>query len=193
MSRLAVRPVSFNAAKRWISEQHRHQPKITGWLFGVELLDNGVRVGVAACGRPARMLQDGATCEIVRVATDGTPNVCSYAYGALRRAAAALGYTRVITYARPDESGASVRGAGFVFAGLSRGGEWGRPTRPRKAAADPGPKLRWVWYATQPLCTCPPRATGPLAWPGPHAAGCPWAWHNTSEREARAAIAEVAL
>ena len=188
-----VKPISRNAAAEWIAKHHRHHGPPTGWLFGVGVYDGDERVGVACAGRPARLLQDGVTCEITRVATTGHLNACSYAYGALRRAAAALGYTRVITYTRPDESGASVRAAGFRFAGVSRGGDWGRPGRPRKAAADPGPKLRWVWYATQPLCTCPPRATGPLAWPGPHAAGCPWAWHNTSEREARAAIAEVAL
>lgn len=139
-------PISFNEAKAWIREHHRHQPAITGWLFGVQIQDDeGHRVGVAACGRPARMLQDGYTCEIVRVATDGTLNACSFAYARLRAAARELGYGRVVTYTRPDESGASLRAAGFRFAGISDGGEWSRPSRKRGPAVDSGPKLRWVW------------------------------------------------
>lgn len=184
---LDVRPVSFNAAKRWIAEHHRHQPAITGWLFGVELLDDGARVGVAAAGRPARMLQDGVTCEIVRVATDGAPNACSFAYGALRRAAAALGYTRVITYTRPEESGASLRAAGFRFAGVSEGGEWSRAGRNRRPAVDPGPKLRWVWYLHPPACTCPMERRGLT-----HAASCERSWLEWSEHAARAWLAERA-
>lgn len=206
---LSVRPVSFNAAKAWIAQRHRHQPAITGWLFGVEILAGGERVGVAAAGRPARMLQDGVTCEIVRVATNGAPNACSFAYGALRRAAAALGYVRVITYTRPDESGASVRAAGFVFAGVSEGGEWSRAGRQRRPAVDPGPKLRWVWYLRAPGCICDRRSPGPLRWPvtvgaggmvavdraasRDHLAQCEWSWFRESEHAARARLAGAAL
>lgn len=175
---LMVRPISFNSAKGWIAANHRHQPAITGWLFGVEIVDATGRVGVAAVGRPARMLQDGVTCEIVRVATNGAPNACSFAYGALRKAASALGYTRIVTYTRPDESGASLRAAGFRFAGVSAGGEWSRKGRPRKSAVDPGPKLRWVWYAKTPDCTCGSNN-------GKHAQNCELRWFNQSEHDAR--------
>jgi len=34
-------------------------------------------------------------------------------YGACRRAAFAMGYRRIITYTQADETGASLRGAGF--------------------------------------------------------------------------------
>ena len=145
---MTVRPISLNAAREWISECHRHLRRpVTGWLFGVEILDDtGKRVGVACCARPAaRMLQDGVTCEITRVATDGTPNACSFAYGALRRAAAALGYTRIVTYTRADEPGISPRAAGFVCEGPAGGGESSRPSRPRRESEDPSPKVRWVW------------------------------------------------
>ena len=183
---LTAQPVSFNAARDWIRQHHRHHPAIVGWLFGVQILDDGVRVGVAACGRPARMLQDGVTCEIVRVASlPGSPNACSFAYGRLRSASAALGYRRVVTYTRPDESGASLRGAGFRFAGVSRGGEWSRAERARAAARDPGPKLRWVWYADPPRCTCPPPANV-------HATACAISWLATSESDARALLAQEA-
>ena len=87
------RPISLNAARAWIAQVHRHLRRpIAGWLFGCEILRDGVRVGVAAAGRPPRMLQDGATVEIVRVAVlEGHRNACSFAYGRLRAAAVALG------------------------------------------------------------------------------------------------------
>ena len=143
---LTLRPISRNEATAWIATYHRHlkrPPK--GWLFGVELrLGCSRRVGVACAGRPlARLLQDGVTCEITRVCTDGAPNACSFAYGALRRAAFALGYTRVITYTRMDEDGASLRAAGFRDEGPAGGGEADRPSRPRAPVQDPSPKRRW--------------------------------------------------
>lgn len=148
---MRVRPISQNAASPWMKENHRHlKRKVTGWLFGVEILDDyGNRIGVAICGRPAaRMLQDGRTCEITRVATDGHRNACSFAYGALRRAAASLGYERVYTYTRVDEPGVSPRAAGFVFDGEAGGGEADRPSRRRKPVEQPIRKHRWVWPAT---------------------------------------------
>ncbi len=146
---MIVRPISRNAASAWIRDHHRHLKRPpTGWLFGVEILDasDGVTCGVACAGRPAaRQLQDGVTCEITRVATCGAPNACSFAYGALRRAAAALGYTRVVTYTRADEPGTSLRAAGFRDDGPAGGGEADRPSRRRGPVEDPSPKRRWVW------------------------------------------------
>lgn len=148
---LSVRPISFNAAREWISSTHRHlREPLTGWLFGVEVLSGQTRVGVACVGRPsARMLQDGVTCEITRVAViDGARNACSFAYGALRRAALALGYQRIYTYTRYDEHGASLRASGWTHEGAAGGGEWTRPSRHRDVTEDPVPKQRWVYYAS---------------------------------------------
>jgi hypothetical protein len=147
---MKVRPISLNAARDWIASVHRHLRRpITGWLFGVEVLDDGGnRIGVACAGRPkARMLQDGETCEITRVAVlEGHRNACSFAYGALRRAAAALGYTRIITYTLDaEEPGSSLRGAGFVDEGPAGGGEADRPSRRRKPVEQTGIKRRWLW------------------------------------------------
>ena len=147
---LSVRPISLNAARDWIAKTHRHLRRpITGWLFGVEILRDGKRVGVAAAGRPsARLLQDGVTCEIVRVAIrDGEKNGCSYAYGALRRAAASLGYQRVVTYTLASERGISLRAAGFIDEGIAGGGEADRPSRRRRNVEQPGMKRRWSWYS----------------------------------------------
>ena len=145
-----IRPITRNAARAWIAGVHRHLRRpVTGWLFGVELVDRdtGDRVGVAMAGRPAaRMLQDGRTIEITRVAVlEGHPNACSRAYGALRQAAVALGYQRIITYTRADETGHSPRAAGFRSEGLAGGGEADRPSRRRPPSEDPSLKVRWVW------------------------------------------------
>lgn len=143
-----IRPVTRNEATAWCANVHRHLRRpVTGWLFGVQILrPDGVRIGVAMAGRPARLLQDGLTIEITRVAVlEGNPNACSQVYGALRRAAVALGYTRVVTYVRSDEDGIACKAAGFRCEGPAGGGEADRPSRRRKPSEDPSPKTRWMW------------------------------------------------
>jgi hypothetical protein len=73
-------------------------------------------VGVATAGRPvARLLDDGETLEVSRVCVlEGNKNANSMLYGAIRRAATALGYRRLVTYTLPDESGSSLRAVGFA-------------------------------------------------------------------------------
>jgi len=103
---------------------------------------------VAIAGRPvSRLLDDGATVEVTRVCTTGEPNACSMLYGALCRAAAALGYSRVVTYMLAEEPGTSVRAAGFAFAARVEPAEsWSRPSRKRADAGGrpAGAKVRWV-------------------------------------------------
>jgi hypothetical protein len=83
--------------------------------------------------------------EVVRVATDGTPNACSILYAACARAARVLGFSRIVTYVLEDEAGTSVRAAGWTqdegeFGNLSWVGGKGRQQRADKV---PGPKGRW--------------------------------------------------
>jgi hypothetical protein len=92
---------------------------------------------------PARVWQGTGRVVISRVATDGAPNACSMIYGALCRAAKALGYREVWTYTLPHELGTSLRASGFEDQGLTRGGEHDRPSRSRAPAEQPGPKRRW--------------------------------------------------
>jgi hypothetical protein len=71
-------------------------------------------VGVAVAGRPiARAFDDGLTLEVNRTCTDGTMNANSMLYGAVWRAGKAMGYTRCVTYTQCEESGASLRAAGW--------------------------------------------------------------------------------
>lgn len=142
---IELRPITISAAIKFVRLHHRHLPAVTGGLWAVSVVDlDGDLRGVAIVGRPCRMLQDGYSAEIVRVATDGSRNACSMLYGACRRAAKALGYRRLYTYTLGSEPGTSLRAAGFRLDGTTKGGEWSRPSRPRAAAANSEPKQRWM-------------------------------------------------
>lgn len=115
MPGLCVVPITLREAKAFIAVHHRHNKPPVGWKFGVGLRSAGELVGVATAGRPvARHYDDGFTLEVNRSCTNGTRNANSMLYGAVWRAAKAMGYKRCITYTQHDESGASLRAAGFV-------------------------------------------------------------------------------
>jgi hypothetical protein len=99
---------------------------------------------VAIIGRPvARMLQDGWTAEVVRVATTGEKNACSMLYGAAWRACRSLGYRRLVTYTLAEEGGASLRASGYRCLGSAGGGSWSRESRPRVDHHPLQAKMRW--------------------------------------------------
>lgn len=149
---LRLTPCTITEAKRLVNKIHRHNDAPLSGLFAVACSDaNGVR-GVAIVGRPiARMLQDGATCEVLRVATDGAENACSMLYGACHRAAKALGWDRIITYTLATESGASLRASGWTReADVASAESWSRPSRSRvqtdmfgNERRPTGAKVRW--------------------------------------------------
>lgn len=140
-------PVSQRAARAWVTLTHRHLKPPRGDLWRTALEVGGVIEAVGIAGRPCRMLQDGFTAEFTRIASAAQVevNACSRLYGALRRAGQALGYRRFVTYTLEHEPGTSLRAAGFHDDGLTDGGEWDRPSRPRAAAEQPGRKRRWIW------------------------------------------------
>lgn len=143
--RLHIVPITQREAFAYVERNHRHHQPPRGSIIQVAASDaDGVVRGVAVVGRPvARMLQDGWTCEVIRVATDGVPNACSMLYGACWRAARALGYRKLVTYTLPEEGGASLRGAGFKLLGDAGGGSWSRKDRPRVDLHPMQVKLRW--------------------------------------------------
>lgn len=141
---LQIVPCTLREASAYVARVHRHHPPPQGGLFAVAVAAADQVCGVAIVGRPvARMLQDGWTAEVVRVATDGTPNACSALYGACWRAARALGWRKLVTYTLPSESGASLRGAGWRLIGEAGGGSWSRARRPRVDMRPTQSKLRW--------------------------------------------------
>ena len=147
---LRVVPIRHAEANEFVRRLHRHNRPTLGAIFCVAVADaNGVR-GVAIVGRPvARMLDDGATVEVLRVATDGARNACSMLYGAARRVARSLGYKRIVTYTLPQEGGASLRAAGFRCDGAAGkpAHVWhNRPGRSVEPIGDDlvGGKFRWI-------------------------------------------------
>jgi hypothetical protein len=127
-------PVTLRQASAFIERHHRHNKPPRGWKFGVGLQRDGELVGVATAGRPAaRHFDDGLTLEVNRTCTDGTRNANSMLYGAVWRAARAMGYRRCITYTQADEGGASLRAAGFFRV---------KDLPPRKSWAESSVKLR---------------------------------------------------
>jgi hypothetical protein len=144
--RLRVVQCSTTRAKDFVDDMHRHHTSSTGAQFCVAVADEtGLVRGVAMIGRPvARVLDDGWTLEVNRVATDGCPNACSALYGAAKRMAKALGYARLITYIRADEPGTSLRAAGFVFEENIRARSWDMPGRPRVDKTEIVRRARWA-------------------------------------------------
>lgn len=122
---IEIRPITFREASEYINMHHRHHKATVGHKFSVGCYDNERLVGVAVCGRPvSRYLDDGLTCEINRVCTDGTRNACSMLYGACCRIAKEMGYKKIITYTLKSENGASLKASNFVCEGEAGGTHW---------------------------------------------------------------------
>lgn len=137
-------PCTVTRAKRWVKETHRHLPELQGALFATSVIDStGALHGVCVATNPPRVWQGTGRVVIGRNSTDGASNACSMLYGAICRAAKALGYIEAWTYTLPDEPGTSLRAAGFEDMGLTDGGEWDRPSRRRAKAKHPEQKRRW--------------------------------------------------
>lgn len=151
-STLCLRACSIKEARRFVGEHHRHSRPPAGGGFAVAVESDGEIVAVGIAGRPvARLLDDGTTIEVTRCCTNGTHNAASMIYGALCRAATALGYKRAVTYTLETEGGASLRAANWRKDGETQAQGWDRPSRARPAVdlfgeqrVPPGSKIRWV-------------------------------------------------
>jgi hypothetical protein len=106
-----LQPITVKAARAWVKATHRHLPDLQGGLFAVAIHDLAGLCGVAVAGNPSRTWQGTGRIVISRVSTDGAENGCSMLYGALCRAAKALGYIEAWTYTLPHEPGTSLRAA----------------------------------------------------------------------------------
>jgi hypothetical protein len=97
---------------------------------------------------------DGRTVEVTRVCTDGTEHACSMLYGAIWRAALALGYSKALTYTLDGEAAIALRATGWMCEGptVPSGRSWWSPSSPNREQADlfgqhPRPtaaKVRWT-------------------------------------------------
>ena len=115
---LQMIPLSIKDANLFVQNFHRHNKPVHGAKFAVGASYKDELVGVAIVGRPvARRLDDGFTAEAVRVCVnDSAPkNTSSFLYGRIWRIWQQMGGKRVITYTLQDESGSSLKGAGYTI------------------------------------------------------------------------------
>jgi hypothetical protein len=134
-SKLVIRPISLAAANEFVGKLHRHHKPVVGHRFSISAIDEESNVvGVAIVGRPvARLTNAEEVLEVTRVCTDGTPNACSVLYSAAARVGKELGYREIQTFILETEPGTSLKAAGWIVKGRSKGGQWkhtdGNPRR----------------------------------------------------------------
>lgn len=148
---LHVVPLTLKKANEFVASIHLHHGAMPGGLdyFRIGAVDeSGALVGVAIIARPPnRNSDDGVTGEVVRLATDGTKNAGSFLYGACADICRRMGFARLITYTLESESGASLRGCGWVQTRSGIRSWWqshqvpGRTVKAREHYAER--KLRW--------------------------------------------------
>jgi len=160
---LRLVPVTKADADAFVAAHHRHNlpPKVT--ILQVAVAGEDGICGVAQAARPVSpKLCDGWTIEAVRVCTDGTPNACSILYGAIWRAARALGYRRLVTYTTEGEDGGSLRAAGLVPVFQGRPRSWDQAHRPRRNDHEVAQRTRWELRCEQMPDEEPPRVSQTL-------------------------------
>lgn len=152
-TKLRIIPLSLDEANTLVRHWHRHHKPLAQAKFSIGVCEPDGRVcGAAIAGRPvARLLDDGITLEVNRCVTDGTPNACSALYGAVARAAKALGFMKVYTYTRVDEPGSSLRAAGWKLDDPAiRARSWNMPGRKRTDKTEIVGRQRWLWESGLP-------------------------------------------
>jgi len=137
--------IELSVANQMVALVHRHHLPVAGHRFSLGAVKDARLVGVAIVGRPvARMRDQVNEAEVLRIATDGTKNACSFLLGACGRAAKALGYVRIQTFTLEIEGGGSLLAAGWKRDGDVDYGSWDRPSRGRDKTKHPtSAKVRW--------------------------------------------------
>lgn len=112
-------PVTLRKACAFVAQHHRHNLPPRGHRFSIGCTVTDRLVGVAIVGRPvSRNFNHDEVAEVIRVCVlaDAPKGTCSFLYGACWRAWRAMGGIKMITYTLQQESGASMRGAGWLRA-----------------------------------------------------------------------------
>lgn len=137
----AVR-VELSEANAFIGVEHRHHKPVTGHRFSIGAEKGGKLVGVATVGRPvAPKTCQKTVCEVTRLATDGTKNVCSFLYGKAARIAREMAFDKIQTFILRSESGTSLIAAGWDCEGETGVGDW--TNRTGRSGENHGPKVKW--------------------------------------------------
>jgi hypothetical protein len=100
MARFLAVPVDMAEANQLVVRWHRRHRRVRAYKLALAGVETAGRLlcGVVMHGRPVSgHLADGWTLEMLRLAGDGRPHLCSFLCGAAARAAAAAGYLRLVT------------------------------------------------------------------------------------------------
>lgn len=124
MSALTLVHVELKEANDFILRLHRHHKPVVGHRYSLGVNGHDCLVGVAIVGRPVGGTHQYDWVEVTRLCTDGTPNACSFLYGAAARAAKALGFARIQTYILKEEPGVSLKASGWKFDRMSHPPGW---------------------------------------------------------------------
>ncbi len=125
MPRLRVVPCTLKKANDFIEVYHRHSVRTSrdGGKFAIAVSYGIYIIGVAVVGNPlSATLMDGSTAEVLRacVLPDAPKNCNSLLYGACRRIWFEMGGAKIITYTLIEESGHSLKAAGWTMAALTQ-------------------------------------------------------------------------
>jgi len=151
---LRVIPAELKEANALVGLWHRHHQPCRGHRFSLAVVDgSGNYHGAAIVGRPVARMAGSLkeVLEVTRLVTDGTKNACSILYAAAARAGRALGYLKIQTYILDEETGTSLRAAGWQYEGRAGGGQWKHTDgKPRRTDQPTGVKGRWSKTLNEP-------------------------------------------
>lgn len=142
---MRVVPLILSQANLLITQLHRHHKPVTGHRFSIGAMRGELLVGAAIVGRPVgRKNPQYDWAEVTRLTTNGEKNVCSFLYSACARIAREMGFIRIQTFILAEESGVSLKAAGWEFEQMSKGGDWNVPSRIGRRTDQPmQSKQRW--------------------------------------------------
>ncbi len=118
--RLSTKPITIKEANKFVEEFHRHHRPTTRncgkWaISAVDNLTNEL-LGIAICANPvSATYMDGYTLEVTRLCVkDNTPlGTASFLLSNCAKIWAQMGGRKIITYTLDNESGSSLKGAGW--------------------------------------------------------------------------------
>jgi hypothetical protein len=126
---MRVRPLTLRQANDLVARLHRHHKPVVGHRFSIGCEVDGKLVGAAIVGRPVAAKGDTNErqydiASVTRLVTDGTKNACSFLYAAAARAARELGYEEAETFILDEETGVSLKAAGWEFVSYTPARSW---------------------------------------------------------------------
>ena len=148
---MKIKPYTLRKSNEYVKTHHRHSKTVVGCKFCIAAVDDDDNIlGVAIVGRPvARKLDDGFTAEAVRVCVndDSPKNSNSFLYGKCWRIWNQMGGRRLITYTLQEESGSSLKAAGYKIVGQTGGWDKGKgwTTRPGREWQPVTGQMKFKW------------------------------------------------